>query len=228
MKFASILISILALGFMAHADEFNNFDNSTSLANATPSVDGMTLTGSTTEEATAGMQQAKMEQPTMFGKENSTWNFNLGMSEFDNNFGTTFGFKGKGLTFEVQKKFWDIFYVGGAYTGYTTQGYQYADPYNHDYTATISDASFGMLSLSLEAHMIRLPLPGRSEFFAAVNGGTMSATNPDKQVIYDVGSSFFYGAGIGVNISNQIGLRADIKSTASVKAYNTVSLVGYY
>jgi hypothetical protein len=44
-----------------------------------------------------GTVRAKVEQP-MFGKETTTWNFNLDMSNFDYNSDTVSGFKGKCLS----------------------------------------------------------------------------------------------------------------------------------
>lgn len=223
MKIVSILVSLMAVSTLAHAatDEFKQFD----LAGATPAIDEMTLVASNTEEATAGMQtmQAPEQQP-MFGKETSTWNFNLGMSEFDYNSDLPTGAKGKGLSFEVQKRFWDMFYAGFNYTNYTTESVA-TDMYNN--TVTKTKTSMDMTTVSLEAHMIRLPLPGRSEFFGAVNAGLMAPLNKNNGENI-VGSNYFFGAGVGINISNQIGLRADIKSTPEVRAYNSFSLVGYY
>lgn len=228
MKITSVLVSILAVSTIAHADEFSNFENSASMANRSPAVDEMTLVSSNTQEATAGMQTAKAEQPTMFGKENTTWNFNLGMSEFDYTYETGFGMggtKGKGLTFEVQKRFMDMFYVGASYTNYTTESPELTD---HNGMTTKFKSYMDMLTLSTEAHVIRMPLPARSEFFAAVNAGMMAPVTSDTHGDYGVASNYFIGAGVGINISNQIGLRADIKSTTIVRAYNSVSLVGYY
>lgn len=228
MKIASILVSILAVSAMAHADQFGNVDNVGSMSNSSVPMDEMTLVSSNTQDATAGMQTAKVEQPSMFGKANTTWNFNLGMSEFDytyeSGFGTS-GTKGKGLTFEVQKRFLDMFYVGAAYTNYTTEGLEITD-YNQVRTQVKS--YMDMVSLSMEGHVIRMPLPARSEFFAAVNAGMMAPVTRDTYGNTGVSSNYFIGAGVGFNISNQIGLRADIKSTTTVRAYNSVSLVGYY
>src|SRR5437868_8893092 len=129
MKITSILVSILAVSAIAHAEQFSNLENPRSGTSSAFSTDEMALVSSNTQDATAGMQTAKVEQPTMFGKANSTWNFNLGMSEFDYNYelGNGIGTKGKGLTFEVQKRFWDMFYVGAAYTNYTTEGLEMTD-----------------------------------------------------------------------------------------------------
>ncbi|MBS1970099.1 MAG: hypothetical protein JSU04_07310 [Bdellovibrionales bacterium] len=225
MKFASILVSLMAVSIFAQAqtDEFQQFD----MAKSTPSVDEMTLVASNTDEATAGMQTMQTpEQQAMFGKETSTWNFNLGMSEFDSSYGSLGGFKGKGLSFEVQKRFMDMFYVGAAYMNYTTEG---STSWSGEYGMSTTKSSVGVGAFSLEGHLIRLPLPGRSEFFASVTGGfltAMSFGSEDQTFIPRAG--VFYGAGIGLNISNQIGIRADVKSTADVRSYNSVSLVGYY
>lgn len=228
MKITSILVSVLAVSTIAHADEFSNLENPRSGTSSAFSTDEMALVSSTTQDATAGMQTTKVEEPTMFGKANSTWNFNLGMSEFDytyeSGYGTS-GTKGKGLTFEIQKRFWDMFYVGAAYTNYTTEGLEFTD-YNQVRTQVKS--YMDVMSLSMEGHVIRMPLPARSEFFAAVNAGMMAPVTRDTYGATGVSSNYFIGAGVGVNISNQIGLRADIKSTTTVRAYNSVSLVGYY
>ncbi len=205
MKIVSILVSIMVTGIFALAatDDYQQLD----LARSTPTFEEMTLVASNTEEGTTGIQlmQAPEQQPA-FGKETSTWNFNLGMSEFDYSSELTTGAKGKGLSFEIQKRFWDMFYAGVASTNYTTE-VATVDIQGQNFSKIKSAMNIG--TVSLEAHMIRLPLPGRSEFFGAVNTGLMAPLNSVNSENI-VGSNYFFGAGIGINISNQIGLRGEI------------------
>jgi hypothetical protein len=141
------------------------------------------------------------------------------MSEFDSAYGEFAGFKGKGLAFEFQKRFWDLFYVGAAYMNYTTEGHLGISGDGRLLGA--SKSSLGVGAFSLEGHLIRLPLPARSEFFASVTGGLMSAMSfGNEDQVFIPRQGFFYGAGVGINFSNQIGLRADVKSTSDVRAYN--------
>lgn len=213
MKFVSAFAAVLAFGFFAHAQE-----NTLDLSSVTPSMNEGAITMPAAET-----QQMRVEAPT-FGKENSNWNFNLGYSQFNQDFGTSTR-KGSGITLELQRKFWDVFYVGGSYTNFNTDTQGIGSYSGQEFT---SSSNADMIGLSLEAHVIRMPLPSHSEFFAAVEAGGVTSgpqTTPGANVI---GSNPYYGAAIGLNISNQMGLRADIKSMRDYRAFNTLSLVGYY
>ncbi|MGZ3742490.1 MAG: hypothetical protein ACXWRA_01415, partial [Pseudobdellovibrionaceae bacterium] len=154
MKIASILVSILVMGLFAQAEENDN------------------VIASNLNEATlAGTQRATIEQSN-FGKNTSTWNVNLGLSQLDGGMNDNTTSKGSGLTVELQKRFAEMFYAGASYTNYKTEflstNSEY--PYNESNVQSFLD----VFTVSLEAHVIRLPLPGHSEFYAAVDAGAMT------------------------------------------------------
>lgn len=212
MRFTSIIsVSILAVSFWAHAED-----------SAVPTKNEV-LTGGMT---LVGTQQTNLPQPTV-EKSRSTWNFNLGMSQFDQSNTAEESLKGQGLTIELQRRLGDIFYIGGSYTNYKVDT-QFNQTYSHGASYVGSSKSIvDVFNLSLEAHMIRLPLPGKTEFFTAVSGGYMVASS-QGQVSDRVTPSFYYGAGVGVNFRNQLGLRADLRSNRDFSSFSSVSLVGYY
>jgi hypothetical protein len=198
MKIVSILVSILVIGFFAHGEE---------------------------SESSVGVQQATLEQPG-FGKTNSVWNVNLGMSQFDRGDIAGTNYRGNGITVEIQRRFADMFYVGASYTNYSTESTGYYN--NYDPSAYYNTRNYlDIFSASLEAHPIRLPLLHNSELFATVNFGVMGVNAQDPSQEGGVSSSY-YGAGIGFNYSNQVGIRMDVKSNRDFRAFNTISLVGYY
>lgn len=211
MRFISISISILLLtiGLLAPAAADVTQTNSSDLTEMTP-VD----------------TQKSISKNMTFGKENSSWNFNLGLSNFENNLNNDIGYKGDGLTIELQRRFADMFYVGVSYTNYKTH-YSLFNP-DRAYLYEPENSSLDVFTLSLEAHVIQLPLPNHSEFFAAATVGNLFSLPQSEQFPSSSGGNFYYGAGIGINISNQVGVRADVKANRELAAFNSLSLVGYY
>jgi hypothetical protein len=145
------------------------------------------------------------------------WNLNLGLSRFaDGNYGGE-TFNGSGIALEIQKKIRPLIYLGASYTAYKTKS---------THLESTGGDRLDVVTISAEAHPIDLSLAGNFNFFAAVNaGGLFSTENVDFKTS---GPNFFYGAGVGFNYRNQLGLRADLKSNRDFKDFASVSLVGYY
>jgi len=136
------------------------------------------------------------------------WNLSIAKSQFESDSATNTS----GLTIELQKRFMQNFFVGASYTNYKVKQADYTYYSNNDVVAG-----------SLEAHPIRVELLNDSEFFAAVNGGIMAANDMNGW-----NSSPFYGAGVGVNYNNQIGLRADMKTSRTFNSFSSIAIIGYY
>jgi hypothetical protein len=136
------------------------------------------------------------------------WNISIAKSQFESDNATNTA----GLTIDIQRRFMQNFFVGASYTNFKVKQSEYAYYNNNDVVAG-----------SLEAHPIRVELINDSEFFAAVNGGIMAAND-----MYGWNSSPFYGAGIGVNYNNQVGVRADMKTSRTFNSFSSIAIIGYY
>ncbi|MBX9766284.1 MAG: hypothetical protein K2X47_03350 [Bdellovibrionales bacterium] len=77
---------------------------------------------------------------------------------------------------------------------------------------------------SLELRPIRIQIK-EFELFAAVNGGVLAYQESKTE---SPGESFFYGAGLGANYNNSVGLRADMKSSRTFPTITSLSLIGFY
>ncbi|WP_413290272.1 hypothetical protein [Bdellovibrio sp. HCB337] len=200
MKFITMVLSILLIGTLSFAQEVMK----------APQLEPMDLIQTTSMNT---------QEITLEVKEAPRWNISLGMSKFER--GNTYDTKGSGLTMEVQRRFGQAFFVGASYTNYSIESNSYALSMN---PMVVRDhENQNVFTGSIELHPIRVELPKHSEFFAAMTAGAMG-TSYD----YSIMNGYFYGAGVGINYNNQIGLRADLKSNGDFKSFSSMALVGYY
>lgn len=149
------------------------------------------------------------------------WNVSFGKSQFER--GDTVDYKGSGLTIELQRRFGQAFFVGASYTNYNIE-YGNLTTYNYQGDASYFNREvLDVFTASIETHPIRLELPEQSEFFAAITGGMMTSAQEISTM-----NGYYYGAGIGLNYKNQIGIRADLKSNRDFRAFSSLALIGYY
>lgn len=154
----------------------------------------------------------------------SNWNVNIGLSTLE----VTAGYEGKGLSLELQRRLGDYFFLGASYTNFKLE-IPYSDYYYGDSLATYNIDFF---TLSGEAHPIHLDLSAiQSEFFVAINAGLSHAQRTGYSSGVDSGS--FYGAGVGFNYNDQMGLRLDTKynlarGNENIESTNSISAVGYF
>lgn len=150
------------------------------------------------------------------------WNVNLGMSTFSGGELNADGLKGNGVAIELQRRIGDYLYLGASYAFYNTE-YTVQEQYSD--VTKIKKAAADVIGGSVEFHPIHLELQRNSEFFASVFGGAMTTLDQTTEFAH---SSLYFGAGLGMNYSNQIGVRADMKTNREFASFTSVSLVGYY
>lgn len=144
-------------------------------------------------------KEIKAEQKTMA--------FNIGYSRLDQS--SYSGPSAAGLTFE------------GGYA-FTKKILGTAGFFHYDYSGATGNSNFQMAAVGAEIQPIQTGLFSNAEFFAAVTTG--------GAYIFDVNNGFnlYYGAGLGVKINPEMGVRFDIKSGRNYITSHTISLVGYY
>ena len=144
-------------------------------------------------------------------KENSiaqkTMAFNIGYSRLDSS--SYQGPSAAGLSFEGQYEFYKKIYGTAAF-------------FHYDYSGATANSNFQMAALGVELQPIQTEVFKSSQFFAAVTTG--------GAYIFDVNNGFnlYYGAGLGLKINSEMGVRFDIKSGKNYITSQTISLVGYY
>lgn len=138
-----------------------------------------------------------------------SWNLNLGMSRIQSETSQ------QSLTFEVQRKIGSAVYLGLSYGSHAREFK--SDGYVETVNTDIGTAS-------IELRPIRIQIK-EFELFSAVNGGVLAYLEARAEA---PGQSFFYGAGVGVNYNNSVGLRADMKSSRTFPTITALSLIGYY